>query len=150
MKTSKKPLSASGLLVLLLAVALLACKKDKAFDLSGSYDIDQKKALELKPNGQTAVAITLTALADSRCPINAFCANAGLAKVDLNIKDLSINKAKKLSLYLGQNLPKEQPAIAKINLNGSDYAIQLQDIVPYPGVNPANKEKTAIIVLSKL
>ncbi|MEE1943549.1 hypothetical protein VRU48_00420 [Pedobacter sp. KR3-3] len=148
METPQKKIFASGLLAFAMAIALLACKKDKAADLSGNYTIANNKALELQPNGQTAVQLAVTAIEDTRCPPNAFCAVAGWGKVALTVKDRGIAKEKKLTLYTGYNLPKEQKDMAKININGSNYIIQLSDITPYPGINTT--EKTVQLRLSKL
>lgn len=148
MKSLQKTSFKANLLVFAIAIVLVGCKKDKAVDLSGNYTLVQNRPIELNPKGQTAVELVVTAIEDTRCPPNAFCALAGLAKATVSIKDKGIAQEKNLTLYIGYNLPKAQKDLAKININGTSYIIQLRDITPYRGTDTG--EKTAYLMLSKL
>lgn len=148
MKTLSKKLFATSLLALFMAITLPACKKDGAADLSGNYTVKAHSPLELKPVSQKAVSISIASIEDTRCPPNAFCANAGSAKVTLQIKDLSIRKEETIVLNLGYALPKAQKDMAKIRINGVSYIIQLKNLYPYP--SGADAPYSADIMLSRL
>lgn len=148
MKSLQNTSFKTNLLAFAIAIAFAGCKKDKAADLSGNYMLVQNKPIELNPKGQTAVELVVTAIEDTRCPANAFCAIAGSAKANVSIKDKSIAQEKNLTLYIGYDLPKAQKDLAKIHINGISYIIQLRDISPYPGSGAS--EKTAYLMLSKL
>lgn len=148
MKTFSKSLFATSLLALFMAIALLACKKDKTADLSGNYTLKANKSLDLKPVSQTAASISIANIEDTRCPPNALCANAGSARVTLKIKDLSIRKEETIVLNLGYLLPKEKKDMAKVKINGTNYIIQIKNLYPYP--TGATAEHSVEIMLSKL
>lgn len=153
MKTiTKNPLPGS-LLALLLLIVAIACKKDNITNLSRNFEVEQSKTYNFEQDGHILASVTLTAIEDSRCPINAFCATAGMGMATLKIKDLSIKDEKTITLYIGDGVPKEKKDLKQININGTNYIIQLRNINPlyytytYSAVKPPS---TASLSLTKI
>lgn len=146
MKTSLKKHFAFGLLLLFASIACITCKKDKASDLSGNYSIIQNHPLEFKQEQNVIATITVTTFDDKRCPPNAYCL-ANYATATLKVKDLSISAEKTINLYIGPFVPKGEKDKEKININGSNYIIQLKGISPAAGTDILT---TVQVSLSKL
>lgn len=150
---TKNPLPGS-LFALLLLITAITCKKDKITDLSRNFEVEQSKTYNFEQDGHILASVTLTAVEDSRCPINALCATAGIGKVTLKIKDLSIKGEKTITLYIGEGVPKEKKDLQQVNLNGTDYVIQLKNINPYPqlyyNIYTVKSPSTASLSLTKL
>lgn len=149
MKTfAKNPLPGSVLAILLL-IAAIACKKDKAVDLSRPFTLSQTEAYHFQEGSKILATATLTAIEDSRCPINANCAYAGYGSATLKIKDLSISSEKTITLYIGQGVPKDRKDLKEINLNGTNYILQLKDIRSSAYGIPAQPPFMALFTLTK-
>jgi hypothetical protein len=85
---------------LIVSVAIFACNKQNFnanTDLSGLYTIGHNQTVNL-PTGRKMAALTLTAIADNRCPINADCIDAGSAVVTVKFKDRNSEQTKELCL----------------------------------------------------
>lgn len=150
MKTLKQNPLPGSLFALFLLIMAIACKKDETTDLSGQFTVSQSQTYELKQNNNVVATIALTAVEDSRCPINANCVTAGYGKATLHIKDLSIGSEKTIELYIGGAVPKDQKDLAPITLNGTNYIIQLKNISPFPQVNMPKTTSTAQLALTKI
>ena len=146
MKISLKNLFATSLLAIFMSIVTVACKKDNASDLSGNYSIIQGHPLELKQENNVIATITVTTFDDKRCPLNAYCL-ANYATATLKVKDLSISAEKTIDLYIGPFVPKGEKDKQKININGSNYIIQLKEISPAAGTDILT---TVQVSLSKL
>lgn len=151
MKTfTQNPLPGS-LLALLLLITAIACKKDKITDLSRDFSIEQSKTYNFEQDGNILASVTLIAIEDSRCPINALCVTDGFGKVTLKIKDLSIHTEKELTLYIGEGVPKEKKDLKQLNINGTNYVLQLKNINPlYYNTYSVKMPFTAYLSLTKL
>jgi len=148
---SFKTLVPASLLGFFLLISVVACKKDKAKDLSGTFSLKQDGPYEFKQNDHVKATFTLTAIKDSRCPIAANCIDAGYGMLSLKIKDLNIGKEQAITLYIGQASPKNGKNVAKISLNGTGYLLMLKDIEPFPQVYIANpKPISALLSLTKI
>lgn len=146
MKILSKKLLATSLLALFMSIAIISCKKDKVSDLSGNYSIIQGHPLEFKQESNVIATITVTTFDDKRCPPNAYCL-ANYATATLKVKDLSISAEKTINLYIGPFVPKGEKDKEKININGSNYIIQLKEISPAAGTDILT---TVQVSLSKL
>ncbi len=150
MKTLKQNPLPGSLFALFLLIMAIACKKDETTDLSGQFTVNQNQTYSFKQDNNVVATVTLTAVEDSRCPINANCVTSGYGKVTLHIKDLSIGSEKTIDLYIGGAVPKDQKDLAPITLNGTNYIIQLKNISPFPQVNTPHTPAIALLALTKI
>lgn len=133
-----------GLIILLtLLMIIQSCKKDENYNLIGTHFLKQDEAKTVSENGKK-IKMKVIAIEDSRCPINANCVTAGIAKITLSLTDDTKEQTIevcKVGCYLNLNT-----AV----LNGTSYTFKLEDISPFPTLDKSIKEPAkAQIIISK-
>ena len=124
--------------VLLFGIGFMvfACKSDKIDLKPNEKLIEYNKSINLL-NGK----LTFSTIQDSRCPSDPsiFCFSGGAATVGLKyISSQGPGQDKSVQLCLGEcgrekaNPETGKPEVAKVNLDGINYFIELIEVNPYP------------------
>lgn len=97
------------------------------------------------------LVLKLDNIADSRCPQDVLCIQAGIAEVNLTITSPSGDKVN-LKLGVGGNktVRPEGTKSHTITLAGKTYGIKVLQVAPYPIATGIQAHKSATIVVAKL
>ena len=90
------------------------------------------------------IAMTVIAIEDSRCPINASCVTAGFAMIKIKFEDEA--KEQTIALCKGGCSIAAIPTRDIIVLNGNRYELELEDITPYPTLDKVMPEPSKAYV----
>ena len=90
------------------------------------------------------LAVEITKIYDTRCPIDAFCIWEGYYGVDLTISNGTQSAPVSLcNLFCGSTYKERDTAT--FVLNDHRYSVVLKDIIPYPVSTGSNVDKKAIL-----
>jgi hypothetical protein len=141
------------LLILLLACALLSCKKE---DL-GTIDATLGQEIRLK-DGQTAlynsslisaapvVKLRVAGIADSRCPSDVTCVRYGNVDVTFSIGP-GDGAGESVVLCLGDcNGGGQLSDTANVIINAASYRLVLLDVTPHPIIKRKSSDKKEVLV----
>ena len=87
-------------------------------------------------NAETTVNVTVTNIADSRCPSDAVCVHGGWVTVDFQTEETNF------SLKVGES--------KEFTSGSQTYKLTLLDVTPYPTTGNSNEEKKAVFVVEAI
>lgn len=110
-------------------LSFVACEKTvetkKIIGFGVKAELAQTKSIWFGADTLTGVKVSVSEIADSRCPEDLICVWAGEAKVKL----LAVNKKDSLAIQLSLSAPKDS---LNFSLGDKNYKAILSDVNPYP------------------
>jgi hypothetical protein len=122
------------LMCLVVCLSLWGCDKQQNTTPQAATELSVPlgKPTALNSTNLAGVSLNVEKVEDSRCPINALCVWAGVAKVTLAVKQGMESRLLVLGIPNCSSCTPELSATQQVVIGSNRYRITLKEVSPYP------------------